>query len=135
MATPLCVLILEDREADARLMVSALRAAGFDPAWERVETEHDYLARLAPELNLILADYHLPQFDAPRALHLLRERGLDIPFVVVTGALGDEAAVECMRQGASDYLLKDRLARLGEAVKQALEGKKPVEMLEQKKSI
>src|SRR5437763_11789211 len=124
MATPLRVLILEDREADARLMVGELRAAGFDLVWERVEAEHDYLARLAPELSLILADYHLPQFDALRALHLLRERELDIPFVVVTGALGDEAAVECMRQGASDYLLKDRLARLGEAVKQALEGKK-----------
>src|SRR5258707_10647043 len=116
MARPLGVLILEDREADAHLMVSALRSAGFDPAWERVETEPDYLTRLIPELNLILADYHLPQFDALRALRLLHERGLDIPFVVVTGALGDEAAVACMRQGASDYLLKDRLARLGDAV-------------------
>ena len=88
-------------------------------------TEEDFLAHLTPPPRVILADYHLPQFDALRALTLLRERGLDIPCLVVTGALGDEAAVECMRQGAADYLLKDRLARLGEAVKQALERKRP----------
>ena len=123
MSRPLSVLLLEDRQDDARLILHELRRAGFEPAGERVETEADFLARLDPALDLILADYHLPGFDALLALHLVRERGLDVPVIVVTGALGDEAAVECLRQGAADYLLKDRLARLGQAVAQALEKK------------
>jgi DNA-binding NtrC family response regulator len=78
---------------------------------------------LEPTLDIILADYSLPQFDALRALHLLQERDLDIPFIVVTGSVSEEAAVECMRQGATDYLLKDRLGRLGPAVERALQQK------------
>ena len=88
-----------------------------------METEPDFLARLDPALDIILADYHQPQFDALRALRLVQERGLDVPVIVLTGALGDEAAVECLKQGACDYLLKDRLARLGQAVTQALDQK------------
>jgi FixJ family two-component response regulator len=121
---PLRVLILEDREADALLMLHELRRAGFDLDWTRVETEADFLAQLPQEPSVILADCHLPQFSALRALQLVQERGLDIPFLVVTGALGDEAAAECLREGAADYLLKDRMARLGVAVKQALEKKR-----------
>ena len=124
MKKPLRVLLLEDSEDDALLAVHELRRAGFEPDWSRVETEPDYLAHLEPTLDVILADYHLPQFDALKALHRLQERGLDIPFIVVTGALGDEAAVECLRQGATDYLLKDRLARLGPAVTHALDLKR-----------
>ena len=124
MPQPLRVLILEDRLADALLAVHELRRAGFEPDWNRVETEPDYLAHLEPTLGVILADYHLPQFDALKALHRLQERGWDIPFIVVTGALGDEAAVECLKQGAADYLLKDRLARLGPAVAHALDMKR-----------
>ncbi len=120
MATPLSVLILEDREADAELMLHELRRAGFKPRWWRVETEQDYLAHLVPTLDVILADYTLPQFDALRALHLLQKCGLDIPFIVITGSISEEVAVECMKQGAADYLLKDRLARLGPAVTQAI---------------
>ena len=121
MATPLRVLILEDRPADAELMLHELRRAGFDPDWRRVETEADFQAALDPALDLILADYALPQFNALRALRRLQERGLDIPVIIVTGAVGDEAAAECIKRGATDYLLKDRLARLGPAVVQALE--------------
>lgn len=124
MSQPLRVLILEDRPADALLVVHELRRAGFEPDWSRVEAEPDYLAHLEPTLGVILADYQLPQFDALKALHRLQERGLDIPFIVVTGVLGDEAAVECLRRGAADYLLKDRLARLGPAVAHALEQKR-----------
>ena len=109
MSIPLRVLILEDRPADAELMLHELRRAGFDPVWERVDTEADYLSRLDPALDLILADYSLPQFDALRALHLLQERGLDIPFVIVSGAIGEHIAVAAIREGAADYLLKDRL--------------------------
>jgi len=121
MATPIRVLILEDRLADAELMVHELRRAGFDPDWQRVESEPDYLASLALTPDIILADYTLPSFDAQRALQQLQERGLDIPFIVVTGAIGDEAAADCVKRGATDYLLKDRLARLGPSVVQALE--------------
>jgi PAS domain S-box-containing protein len=120
MSSPIRVLILEDRPDDAELMVNELRRAGFAPDWRRVETETAYLASLDPALDLILADYNLPQYDAARALRALRERGLDIPFIIVTGSISEEMAVECMKQGAADYLLKDRPARLGPAVRQAM---------------
>jgi len=120
---PLRVLLLKDSQDDARLILHDLRRAGFEPVGERVETEADFLAHLDPAPDLILADYHQPQFDALRALRLVRERGLDVPVIVVTGTLGDEAAVECLKQDACDYLLKDRLARLGQAVAQALDQK------------
>jgi two-component system cell cycle sensor histidine kinase/response regulator CckA len=120
MSVPLRVLLLEDRPEDAALELYELHRAGFAPVQRRVETEADYLAALDPSLDLILADYALPQFDALRALELLRERGLDIPFIIVSGTIGEEIAVRAMQQGAADYLLKDRLARLGAAVKRAL---------------
>ncbi len=123
MSTPLHVLILEDRSADVELMLHELRRAGFSPDWQQVETEPDFLACLDPALEVILADYTLPQFDAMRALHLLQARGLDVPFIVVTGSISEEVAVACMKQGVADYLLKDRLARLGPAVRRALEQK------------
>ena len=121
MSTPLRALILEDHPDDAKLMIRELRRAGLAPNWERVETESDYLAHLDPALDVILADYNLPQFDALRALHLLQERGLDIPFIIVSGAIGEDLAVAAMKEGAADYLLKDRLTRLGQAVSHALQ--------------
>ncbi|MFQ5542503.1 MAG: GAF domain-containing protein, partial [Candidatus Binatia bacterium] len=124
VSIPLRILILEDRSSDTVLILNELRRAGFDPDWVRVETEQDYLTYLDSAPDIILADYHLPQFDAPRALELLQERELDIPFIVVTSVLGDEVAVELMRRGAADYLLKDRLGRLGQGVRRALEQKK-----------
>ena len=121
MATPLRVLILEDRPEDAELMVRQLHRAGFEPQSVRVETEAAFRAALGPDLGLILVDYSLPQFDALRALALLREREVDIPCIVVTATIGEEAAVECIKQGAVDYILKDRMGRLGPAVANALE--------------
>jgi diguanylate cyclase (GGDEF)-like protein/PAS domain S-box-containing protein len=120
MPTALRVLLLEDQPADAELLLHELRRAGFDPLAERVETEAEYVAGLDSAPDVILADYTLPQFNALDALHHLQERGLDIPFIVVTGAVSEEAAVECMKEGAADYLLKDRLSRLGQAVERAL---------------
>jgi PAS domain S-box-containing protein len=120
---PLRVLLVEDRPSDARLLLDELRAAGFDPAAVRVETEADYLAHLDPPPDVILCDYNLPQFDAPRALELLRATGRDVPLVIVSGSIGEETAVEAMKAGASDYLLKDRLGRLGSAVRQAVAGR------------
>ena len=118
---PLRLLILEDRPEDAELALRELRRAGFDPSWRRVDDEAGFKANLDPELDLILADYHQPQFDAVRALKLMQEAGLEIPFVIVSGAVGDDLAVAAVRQGAMDYVLKDRLGRLGTAVKNAIE--------------
>ncbi len=124
MSKPLHILILEDSPVDAELIMDELRSVGFDPQWQRVEIEADYLAGLDTMPDVILADYSLPQFDGLTALKLLRERSLDIPFILITGALGEEIAVEAMKHGAADYLLKDRLARLGAAIERALEQKR-----------
>jgi PAS domain S-box-containing protein len=116
--------LLEDSEADAQLIVHELHRAGFQFTSARVQSESDFQSHLDPPPDLILADYHLPQFDALRALRLAGALGIDAPVIVVTGALGDEAAVECLKHGAADYLLKDRLARLGQAVSHALDQKR-----------
>lgn len=121
MSTSIRVLILEDRSEDAELMIHELRRSHFEPEWRRVDTESEYNAHLGWRPDVILADYSMPLLDAPRALELLHELDLDIPFIVVSGAIGEDTAVAMMRRGATDYLLKDRLARLGPAVRHALE--------------
>jgi diguanylate cyclase (GGDEF)-like protein len=121
---PLRLLILEDQPADADLALRQLRRAGFDPTWRRVEDEQGFRANLNPELDLIIADYHQPQFDALRALNIMQEAGLETPFIIVSGAIGEDLAVAAVRLGAVDYVLKDRLARLGTAVQNALEQSK-----------
>src|SRR5687767_4466793 len=120
MGTPLRVLIVEDRDTDTCLVVNELRHAGYDPDWRRVDTEPEFVAELARAPDLILSDYSMPQFDALRALELVRELGLEIPFIVVSGSIGEDIAVAAIRRGADDYLIKDRLGRLGQAVAQAL---------------
>src|SRR6187455_2390446 len=82
------VLILEDNPSDADLMVDALQSAGLDPQWERVDLEADFVARLTPEIDLILSDYNLPQFTGIQALRLVRSHGLDVPFILVSGSIG-----------------------------------------------
>jgi PAS domain S-box-containing protein len=123
MPVQLRILMLEDEASDAALVLRKLREAGLEPLWQQVETEADYLAQLSADWDLILADYCLPQFDAPRALRLMQERGLEIPFIIISGAIDEELAVAALKQGATDYLFKDRLGRLGQAVTQALEQK------------
>ena len=123
MSTPLRLLLLEDNPADAELMVREVRRAGFDLDWQRVENEPDFLTALNPIPDLILSDYNLPQFDGLAALALVIERGLDIPFILVSGTIGEELAVEALKMGAADYLLKDRMTRLGQAVLAALKEK------------
>src|SRR5207302_663629 len=106
---------------DFELLERALRRFGFSANCRRVETEAEYVRALRDNPDIILADYVLPAFDGLRALELLQQSGLIIPFIVLTGAVSEETMVECMRRGASDYLLKDRVLRLGPAVKRALE--------------
>lgn len=121
LPTNIRVLILEDRPEDAELMIHELRRSQFDPEWRRVDTESEYNAHLGWQPDVILSDYNMPLLDAPRALDLLHQLDLDIPFIVVSGAIGEEVAVAMMRRGATDYLLKDRLTRLGAAVRRALD--------------
>ncbi len=116
MAEPLRVLIVEDRPDDALLVAEHLRRAGLSIAWERVDTEAGFAAKLRTGLDLILADYNLPQFSAPGALAMLKAADLDIPFIVVSGTIGEDAAVAAMRAGAHDYVFKGNLSRLRPAV-------------------
>jgi PAS domain S-box-containing protein len=117
----LSVLIVEDDEEDFFLIAQALRSAGFTTHCERVDTEAAYLAKLEDKPDIILADYSLPGFSAPRALDLLAKSSVHTPFIVLTGFVSEETVVKCIKLGAADYLLKDRLVRLGPAVKRALE--------------
>jgi diguanylate cyclase (GGDEF)-like protein/PAS domain S-box-containing protein len=110
------VLILEDRPDDALLVAEHLRRAGLDVVWERVDTREEFAAKLLTGLDLIIADYTLPQFSAPRALAMLKAADLDIPFIVVSGNIGEDAAVDAMRSGAHDYVFKGNLNRLRPAV-------------------
>jgi signal transduction histidine kinase len=121
MPNPLFVLILENDIADFELITHELDRFGFTARYERVETEVDFVARLKEKPDIILADYSLAGFDDLRALEVLQETGLVIPFIVLTGAVREEMVVECMKKGAADYLLKDRMTRLGPAVERALE--------------
>ena len=127
MPTSLNLLLLEDSLNDAELILDVLREAGFELASRRVDSQADYLRELDQPPDFILSDFSMPQFTARDALRLMQERGLDIPFIVVSGCIGEEMAVECMKAGATDYLLKDRLARLGHSVSQALDRKRLIE--------
>ena len=114
------VLIVEDQPLEAEMMARALGKGGYDLAWNRVDTEAAYLEALKTPPDIILSDYHMPQFSGLHALAQLKQLGLDIPFILVTGSIGEERAVEMMRLGADDYLLKDRLERLSSAVDKSL---------------
>jgi len=121
MSTPLHVLIVEDSVDDTRLVVDLLTEGSFAVTWRRVETADALREALASEpWDVVLCDYTLPHFDALAALALLRTIDLDLPFIIVSGTIGEDAAVEAMRSGAQDYVMKDRLARLPAAVKREL---------------
>jgi PAS domain S-box-containing protein len=121
MAIPLSVLIVEDYEDDAELMVLQLREAGFDVCHRRVETAEQMREALGAHVwDVVLSDFRVPGFGAAPALALLRESGLDIPFITVSGMIGEESAVELMKAGAHDYVMKDHPARLAPAVKREI---------------
>jgi len=118
------ILFIEDVLADAELSVHELEKAGFDVSVDLVQDSKGFLDKLAGNsYDVVLADFNLPQWRGTEALRILKEQGRDIPFILVTGTLGDELAVDCIKQGAADYVLKDRLARLPMAVRRALEEK------------
>lgn len=115
------VLLLEDSHLDAELVLAALAGGGIDCTVTRVQTRAEYEAALALGGNdLILADYSLPSFDGVTALRMAREVCLEVPFIFVSGAMGEEVAIETLKSGATDYVLKDRLERLAPSVRRAL---------------
>lgn len=121
MKAPLRVLVVEDSEFDAQMMISLLRKGGYDVTSERVETADALKAALANRTwDLVLSDYNLPEFNAPAALQMLKESGLDLPFIIVSGGIGEDIAVAAMKSGAHDYLMKGNLHRLLPAVEREL---------------
>lgn len=118
---PIRVLIVEDSEFDARVLASELRAGGYQPTWKRVASR-DALAEIlgAEAWELILCDHQMPGFSAPEALRCVQETGLDIPFIIVSAGIGEDEAVRAMKDGAHDFLIKGKLARLVPAVQREL---------------
>jgi PAS domain S-box-containing protein len=121
MATPLRVLVIEDSENDMLLIVRELKRGGYAPSHERVETPEGLKAALDQhEYDIVLSDHGLPRFDALMALSMITERGLDVPFIIVSGSVGETVVAAAMRSGAHDYVLKRELHRLVPAVQRAL---------------
>ena len=121
MKTPLRLLLLEDDPVDADLVAATLSEAGLACTAHRVDTRSDFIAALASGgYDLILADYSIPGFDGMTALSLAREQAPDIPFLFVSATIGEELAIDAMHQGATDYVLKQRLGRLVPSVQRAI---------------
>ncbi|HUI87235.1 MAG TPA: HD domain-containing phosphohydrolase [Anaerolineales bacterium] len=121
MENLLNVLIVEDSQDDADLIIREIQRGGYQVEWERVETRAALGSALQRKAwDLILCDHSLPQFDSLNALSVLRESGLDLPFIMVSGSLGEEAAVEVLKAGAHDYVNKGNMARLVPAIRREL---------------
>jgi phosphoserine phosphatase RsbU/P len=118
---PIRVLVVEDSEFDARILVATMKQGGYEPQWKRVEDAPAMLEALEKESwDVILSDYNLPEFSAPAALRLLQQSGLDLPFLIISGGIGEDVAVAAMKAGAHDYLMKGTLARLVPAVEREM---------------
>jgi diguanylate cyclase len=121
MTTPLRILIVEDSEADTELLLRELQRGGYAPEFERVETPAGLNSALARQSwDLIVSDNAMPHFDGLHALKLTQETGLDIPFIIVSGSIGEDVAVAAMKAGAHDYLMKGNTARLLPAIEREL---------------
>jgi signal transduction histidine kinase len=124
MGKPLRVLIVEDSENDARLLLRELNRFGYEPVYERVYTANDMKTSLEkPNWDVIISDAVMPQFSGLEALKLVQDKGLDIPFIIASGKISDDTAVISMKAGAADYIMKDNLARLGPAIDRELQEK------------
>jgi two-component system, cell cycle sensor histidine kinase and response regulator CckA len=115
------ILLVEDSATDAKLVVQVIRAAGHVVELERVDEPEALRAALAAKKwDVVVSDWSMPRFSALAALQIVKEQTLDLPFIIASGTIGEEAAVEAMRAGADDYVLKDRLTRLPAAIERAL---------------
>jgi signal transduction histidine kinase len=124
-ARTLRVLIVEDEPADVELTLHALRQADLDAIWEVAQTAEEFTDLVRKNsYDVILADYKLPNWNGMESVEILRREQLDIPVILVSGALGELTAVECIKQGAADYVLKDHLARLPASLRRAMREKK-----------
>jgi len=122
MKEVLNILSLEDNQKDEELVQATLEGAGIECRFEVVESRSDFVSALEKgNIDLILADYSLPEFDGMSALKISQERCPDTPFIFVTGSMGEEWAVESLKKGATDYVLKDKLYRLVPAIQRALQ--------------
>ena len=121
MGTRLRILLIEDSEDDARLVLREIQRGGYEVEFERVETAEAMRAALARQnWDLILCDFSLPHFSAPKALELLKESGYDLPFIIVSGTIGEESAVNALKAGAHDFIIKGNFARLIPAIEREL---------------
>ena len=121
MARPLRVLIIEDSEDDTLLLLRELKRSGYEVEFERVDTAQAMRSVLNQKTwDLILSDYSMPEFNAPTALELLKASGLDLPFIIVSGTIGEETAVAALKAGANDFLVKGKFSRLGPAIEREL---------------
>lgn len=121
MGEPLRLLLIEDTESDALLLLRELKRGGFEPTFRRVETAEAFIAALQEESwDILISDYVLPHFSITEALSILEERGLDLSMIVVSGKVGEDLAVETMKLGAHDYVLKSNLTRLNPAIRREL---------------
>ncbi len=124
MPTSIRLLVLEDRPADAESIVEHLRRADLDPAWQRISTPKDFDENLTPDLGAIVADTSLPEADLFRALQILNEKHLDVPFIVVFPLLDEDLALQALKRGATDCVPMEHLALLGPSIFRALEEKR-----------
>src|SRR5512147_1566922 len=115
------ILVIEDSEDDAGILLRELGRNDYVIEYERVETSASMKAALEKkQWDLILCDYSLPQFDAPHALEVLKASGIDIPFIILSGTIGEETAIAALKAGAHDFLIKGNYARLGPAIEREL---------------
>lgn len=122
MNRKLSILIIEDSEDDVALIMREIKKGEYDPVWKRVETEEEFLKALdSNNWDIIIADYNLPHYDGLQALELVKDKGIDIPFIIVSGAISEDSAINAMIKGAHDYIRKDNLKRLLPAIKRELE--------------
>src|SRR2546425_1599911 len=118
---PIRVLIIEDSEFDARILVSTLRQAGYDPTFQRVDTASAMKEALGTRTwEVVLSDYNMPEFSAPAALKILQDSGLDLPFIIISGGIGEDVAAAARKAGAHDYLMKGTVAGWAPAVEREL---------------
>jgi DNA-binding NtrC family response regulator len=121
MGAPIRVLVVEDSEDDTTLLMRELRRSGYEPIYIRVDTPDTMKSALhQDEWDIVISDYYMPGFSGLDAFHVLRDSSLDIPFIIVSGKIGEDTAVEAMRAGVQDYIMKDNLRRLAPAVQREL---------------